>query len=1260
MIDERALIERVEAAGPDDLTAILTRPTAREERALRAHLGDERYQRLHAMALRRSVRGRSTTPRGNVVVLHGIMGSDLTVTRAGAQEHIWLRALRIIAGRLELLRLADDGRTEHDPQHTVHASGISKRHYGEILLSLSERWNVRAFWYDWRKDLKVAAADLDARLRGWFDDDAPVHLVAHSMGGLVARTFITQYPERWAAMQDKQSKPAGRLGGRLVMLGTPNHGSFSIPQAITGLLDVIGKLALLDLRHSKSELLAIMNSFVGTYQMLPSPLVLPKMEALYDQETYGDLNVPARLLENARRHHELLQNAVFPERMVYVAGDGQPTLSNVDVGRITSGDAYDVGLAGDGSVPHELGKLQTQDNAEVSTFYVVEHHGNLTANDRILASLTELLETGTTEHLSQTPPARRGAAQAAPAEGQLARERLAAEAQADSEVVERFARRVAMRGGVRGAASGGPAVSEESALSDPSVYVRVAVPGSPGTASRESEGLAGLVTEVGVAATAASAAGSSAYISVEEREVEESITRHFLASRGPANAGAARRRAFFPPARIEIGLLYGKIEDAHEQAAVSASGAALDALSVGHYLGVRPQAAERALDEAISRTLLGKLFDRGQDIPDADLLLTQYTERGTLRGELGQPFFLTDPRPPGARAASRRRRAARGAGKDAAHKPVEGGVDRLIAIAGMGLPGRFGVPELTVLARELCWALGRMGRRHLGTVLIGAGNGNLPVQDAAGAWMRGIKHAVTGSHEDEGRRIERITFVERGPRQVQAIHEALIAEMERQDITRFQIVYDRAPVDAMLEQLQRDAIEQEIRVLRRTWEERREQLREWQARRASGEAELAADRTNEVDHLVRDAQLREPAPTRITVGLDRATSIYRFGAITATAAIPEREIPLDPELVARANDELAAEWDPALQRERGQFLRELLIPDDLQPQLVTNAPLVLVLDATTARVHWEMLALSDAAALDGMAGLAGAPLSTASTAAADEDMARSFLGTSRSVTRQLRTTFAPPPEPPPPPRRVLRALIVADPAEDNHLPGAEAEGVAVADMFDAFNHLYEGRTENQVEVVRLFGPHEATRTNVLRQLMTRSFDVFHFAGHCVYDTANPAASGFIFTGGARLTANELKRVDRVPKFILSNACESGLTPDRSEARSVDLAPSFAEAFFARGVANFVCTAWPVDDAAAREFAMTLYCGLLRLTREEQSARGYRRGRLLAMHEAMREARLAIARTRHGARTWGAYQHYGSPHFRFFNESTFLLNIPLDA
>ena len=45
----------------------------------------------------------------------------------------------------------------------------------------------------------------------------------------------------------------------------------------------------------------------------------------------------------------------------------------------------------------------------------------------------------------------------------------------------------------------------------------------------------------------------------------------------------------------------------------------------------------------------------------------------------------------------------------------------LAVLAGMGKPGGFGIPELTVAVRELAWTLGRTHCRHVASVLIGAG-----------------------------------------------------------------------------------------------------------------------------------------------------------------------------------------------------------------------------------------------------------------------------------------------------------------------------------------------------------------------------------------------------------------------------------------------------------------------------------------------------------------------------------------------------------
>jgi pimeloyl-ACP methyl ester carboxylesterase len=1120
-MNERAFIARLESANTDELLLILSRPSPEEDRVLRVHLGAERYERLRHLALRSATRG-VKQKKGNVVVLHGIMGGEMTVFERARSRPVWMSIPRIIFGAVEFLRMGDNGRSLFD----VRATGILKRWYSELLVSLSLEWNVQAFWFDWRRDLADSAEQLNDRIDEWFGPNSPVHLIGHSMGGLVARTFIRKYPERWKRAWD--TKQNGQAGGRLIMLGTPNHGSFAIPQICTGVEASVRKLVIADLKHSAGELVSIVNTFPGSYQMLPSPAVMPAMSKLYRAETYGAFEVSQALLDRALKSHEELADIVEPDRMVYVAGYNRRTYDDIrDMSALDSIDAYGFSMKGDGTVPHRLGFLY-KDGKQILTYFADASHGALPNHDSVISSAPELLETGQCS-LPQTPPAgARGGAAKAEAES-VERTRLKLEEVRLAQIVQTT--RARTRGG-----------EDETA------------PVSRDEKEAEAMVLRSFLQEPGGPLPAAAVVGT----------IPPAPAR---IARG-ARAAASRSAETEAKARIEIGLVSGGIQNV---AATSSDGDSVDVIAVGHYFRVRPQAAERALDRAISAAYRDQTAPKGkkrkradQEVPDSELLITLLTERGHITANLGEPFILPDPRQPG----------------------------RFVVLAGMGTPGRFGVPELTVLAQELCWSVGRLGKRHLATVLIGAGTGNLPVPDAVHGWLRGIRRALLSSADDVQRRVCRITFVERDARILRALDLAL-REAAKNPPDGLTIDY-RKPPARVLTEARSEAIEQ-----------------------AKERAEA------EFDSGGPQASHNTLVPVRITVGLTRKT--YQFAALTQSAAVPQRDIPLDPRLVEAANDELAAAGAEQ-QNDAGRFLEKLLLPEDIRGEIYSPAPIVLILDSTTARVHWEMIARTDPADRG----------NTARTNGPDN-----FLGTSYGLTRQLRTGFAPAPEPPPPPKRVINVLVVADPAEDAPLPGAQAEGEEVANILESFNAIYEKKTGHKIVVTRLFGPAEATRTTVLKKLMLENFDILHFAGHCIYDKEDPANSGWIFSAenDERLTALELQRIDRVPKFIFSNACESGITPDRAEERSAGMAPSFAESFFARGVANFVCTAWPVDDAAARTFAQRLYSELFGLP----PATGF-----AYMHAAMREARRAIAASAGGERTWGAYQHYGNPYFRFFN------------
>jgi pimeloyl-ACP methyl ester carboxylesterase len=1156
MFDEHAFIARLEAADTEELAQMVARPAIDEEKALRTYLGDERYQRLHSLALRRAMmqslragqrrasRGRTAVQSRNVIVIPGVLGSELTsFDKVGHAERIWLNPRRIVSGDLTRLQLAANGLNEFDSRYSVQATGIMKRYYGELMLVLGVNWNVHAFWYDWRKDMNITAAQLHARINTLFPSGETVHIVAHSVGGLVARTYLANYDAGWARV------------GRLIMLGTPNHGLYTAPLALTGQLDIIQWIDQLDPHHNAAEIQAIVSSFPGFYQLLPSPLREPEMDTLYLADKYAPGKMSQVHLDQARAHFTKLAPVVDVERMVYIGGYDQPTVvdlvakklnfANVDAptgaptvgfnGRPLTG-AIKVGLDGDGSVPHKLGVLYNDAKEQVPALFVQADHGALNTHPKVLAAIDALLQLPIK---LDTPTLRRELRQIA-------------------ETTSLF-------------------LSVSANQRPPTTSRSQDQPSPRNQLKQEREDNDRKLNELRKAQTRGNEL-ERPHITPEERSMEELLTRGFVVSQSAALTSALDLPRD-PPA-ITINLVCGDITQ------VDSLPDSVDVIAIGHYRGTQPQGILRQLDEVLSCAQNGGQLERDEKGKPlvSELLLGQLTQRGTIRAELADIFLISDP------------------------NLLKG---RTIAIAGKGVPGRFSDPELTVLVRELCWTLGRLGKRHLATVLMGAGRDTASVSDAVSAWVRGIKNAITGVDKPAQRMLQEITFIESDPMRARQID----------------IAFKR----------QRDYFREKNR-LHLHYQEKTEQEREELS--AAAETYFLDVVQPTLLERLRQPQLEEPTHMRVTVGLEGGA--YVFGAVSNLASIPEREIPLDPQLVTQANDEIAAERSPDRQLQLGQFMERLLIPHDLRNLFTTPAPIVMTVDATTARIHWEMLAQSE--------------LTTSSQPTGD-DRNQYFLGISRGFTRQLRTRFAPIPQPPPPAEHILRVLVVADPAADAHLPGAEEEGVAVADLFEHFNVAHAATTRNRVEVVRLFGPREATRTAVLRHLMMRSYNVLHFAGHCVYDKESPPASGWIFTNGERISANELRRIDRMPMFIFSNACESGITPERASERSIDLAPSFAEAFFAQGVANFVCTAWPVDDRAARDFALTLYAGLLGLDGDGDKPQqisidldSCQVSEPKAMFVAMRNARSAIADPRNDIRTWGAYQHYGDPYFRLFDPS----------
>ncbi|MFY4728412.1 CHAT domain-containing protein [Nitrospira sp. BLG_2] len=366
--------------------------------ALRDHFGPEKLERLQHLAEGvRSARQKREPLRGNIIFIPGIMGSELTVTDGGDDDVVWISFWRLIRGGIKKLQLASDGVGEADSKFVVRPSGLDKDSYAETILWLKAYWNVELFAYDWRKDLDRAAGGLKDLVQTKFKDQ-PVHLVAHSMGGLVSRNFIRLYPKVWKAM----SEPKKVQGGRLIMLGTPNYGSYAIAQAMVAQEKLVKWLAAADLRHDLEEVLGILNGFVGSYQLLPSPAKLSASEQrIYDPGAWGRYPISASHLNRARKFHVDLDVAATtdPERMAYIAGFNRETLNGVTIDGPGMFE-FDITLKGDGRVTHALGLLPG-----VPTYYIDEIHGDLQKNEQVLEAIDEILRTGKTGVLASEPVA---------------------------------------------------------------------------------------------------------------------------------------------------------------------------------------------------------------------------------------------------------------------------------------------------------------------------------------------------------------------------------------------------------------------------------------------------------------------------------------------------------------------------------------------------------------------------------------------------------------------------------------------------------------------------------------------------------------------------------------------------------------------------------------------------------------------------------------------------------------------------------------
>ena len=172
--------------------------------------------------------------------------------------------------------------------------------YDDLIEHLAATHEVIEFAYDWRRPVEDEARRLgqvvEAALARRDASGQPVRLLAHSMGGLVARTMQLECPQVWQRLM-------ARDGARLLMLGTPNGGSWAPMQVLSG-DDTFGNTlvafgGLFDDAGTR-EVMAAMPGFIQLQAALTDPALALDRAATWQQLADDDLR---RLRERSRWHH---------------------------------------------------------------------------------------------------------------------------------------------------------------------------------------------------------------------------------------------------------------------------------------------------------------------------------------------------------------------------------------------------------------------------------------------------------------------------------------------------------------------------------------------------------------------------------------------------------------------------------------------------------------------------------------------------------------------------------------------------------------------------------------------------------------------------------------------------------------------------------------------------------------------------------------------------------------------------------------------
>lgn len=324
-------------------------------------------------------RGGTRSAAATVILIPDVLASHLR-DKSGP---IWLEPRRLAAGLFAQLDLRGE--------EAVTVGEIVADNYAALYEHLAQRFDVLPFAYDWRRSLNEPVQRLaDIVAERVVEQSQPLYLLGHGAGGLVARLMIAQKPELWAALKSR--------GGRLLMAGTPQRGSYAALELVSGQARWQKLLAMVDPATSTEAVARLLWSFPGVVELLPHDL--SAWERLWSESKSGELIDEAsrkQAVKAAQQTWREWQPVIDPQGMRILAGADPWTPTAVAEGTDKalqfSGDG-----PGDGVVSHESSHLPG-----VPVYYLPAAHGDLLNYPPAFPAIADLLAHGEAPSLVRQP-----------------------------------------------------------------------------------------------------------------------------------------------------------------------------------------------------------------------------------------------------------------------------------------------------------------------------------------------------------------------------------------------------------------------------------------------------------------------------------------------------------------------------------------------------------------------------------------------------------------------------------------------------------------------------------------------------------------------------------------------------------------------------------------------------------------------------------------------------------------------------------------